>query len=102
MMIIAIPCEQDSVLPYSPQTDQFMVYKLDHGRIVSAEPLDCTEAPDIAPEQLLISRGVDVLLCRKLSDSDRDACERAGLMIFSGVIGSCEASAKAFADGSLV
>lgn len=101
MMTIAIPYENGEVFQHFGHTEQFMLYKIDHGRIVSAEPLPSGGFHCGGLATLLASNGVDTLICGNLGGGARMHCENAGLMIFPGVVGSAEAAAKAFADGTL-
>lgn len=96
MMTIAIACTEDEISPRLSLSRQFTLFQMDHGRIVSSRPVDCS---DFA--RLTEAYNVDVLICGSLTDRERDACQRAGLMLFPGVAGSAEAAARAFADGSL-
>lgn len=101
MMTIAIPYENGAVFPHFGHTEQFMLYQIDHGVIVSRTPLETGEVHCGALAALLADNSVDALLCGQLGSGAKAAVERAGLMLFSGVSGQADDAAQAFADGTL-
>lgn len=101
MMTIAVPYENGEVFQHFGHTEQFMLYRIDHGVIVSRTPLPTGEAHCGGLARLLAERGVDTLVCGNLGGGARAALESAGLMIFPGVTGSADDAAKAFAEGTL-
>ena len=101
MMTIAIPYEDGQVFQHFGHTEQYMLYQIDHGVIVSQTLLPTGEAHCGGLATLLAENGVDTLVCGNLGGGAKAALQGAGLMIFPGVVGSAEEAARAFAAGTL-
>lgn len=101
MMRIAITYENGEVFQHFGHTEQFKLYKIDHGVIVGEAILPTDGAHCGALATLLAENGVDTLICGNIGGGAKAAVERAGLMLFPGVTGSADEAAKAFAAGIL-
>lgn len=101
MMTIAVTYENGEVFQHFGHTEQFKLYKIDHGVIVSEAILPAGDAHCGALADLLAENRVDTLLCGNIGGGAKAAVERAGLMLFPGVTGCADDAAKAFADGTL-
>lgn len=101
MMTIAVAYDDGAVFQHFGRTEQFKLYKIDHGVITATALLPCGEAHCGALAGLLADNGVDALLCGNIGAGAKDAVQRAGLMLFAGVCGDADEAAKAFAEGTL-
>lgn len=101
MMTIAVTYENGTVFQHFGKTEQFMLYQIDHGVIVSKTPLASDGVHCGALAGLLSDNGVDALICGSIGGGAKAAVERAGLMLFPGVTGDADEAAQAFAAGTL-
>lgn len=101
MMTIAITYDNGEVFQHFGHTEQFKLYKIDHGVITSEAILPTNGAHCGALADLLVENGVDTLICGNIGGGAKAAVARAGLMLFPGVTGNADDAAKAFANGTL-
>lgn len=100
-MKVAVAYENGEIFLHFGRTEQFKVYELENGRVVSSEMLDSNGNGHGALVDVLKEAGVNALICGGIGMGARNALESAGIALYPGVTGEADAAAKAFAAGLL-
>jgi len=100
-MKIAVAYENEQVFQHFGHTEQFKIYIVDDGKIVSSEIVDTNGNGHGALAGLLKEIGADILICGGIGGGARMALADAGIKLFGGVSGSCDAAVNAYIAGSL-
>ena len=100
-MKIAVTYENGQVFQHFGHTEQFKLYTVESGDIVSSEVIDTNGSGHSALASLLASLGVDILICGGIGGGAQTALMYAGINVFGGVTGSADEAAEAFISGSL-
>ena len=83
-------------------TEQFKLYEVSDGKIVSAEVVDTNGSGHGALAGLLRALGVEVLICGGIGGGAQMALAEAGIRLFGGVSGSADAAVQALLAGELL
>lgn len=100
-MKIAVTCENGQVFQHFGHTEEFMLYDVTDGKIVSAVAISPTEGGHGALAGFLKAHGTDALICGGIGAGAKSALSDEGISLYPGVSGSCEDAVKALLDGSL-
>ena len=100
-MKIAVTYENGNVFQHFGHTEQFKLYDIEDGRIVSSEVIGTNGSGHGALAGLLASLGVDALICGGIGGGAQAALAQAGVMLCGGVSGSADEAAESFAAGML-
>lgn len=100
-MKIAVTYENGMIFQHFGHTEQFKVYEVEGGTILSSEVLDTHGQGHGALAGFLKSIGADVLLCGGIGGGAQMALAEAGIKLYGGVSGSCDAAVEAFLANSL-
>ena len=100
-MRIAVTYENGNVFQHFGKTENFKVYEVEDGRIVSAEVVGSDGQGHGALAGLLAGKGIDVLICGGLGGGAQSALESAGIEVCSGAQGNTDEAVEAWLKGEL-
>ena len=101
IMRIAVTYEDGEIFQHFGHTQQFKLYDVENGRILSSEVVDTNGSGHGALAGLLRTMKVDALICGGIGGGAQMALAEAGIRLFGGVSGNADAAAEAFASGKL-
>ena len=100
-MRIAVTYENGEIFQHFGHTEQFKLYDVEEGKIVSAQVVDSNGSGHGALAGVLSALGVDALICGGIGGGAQTALAAAGIKLYGGVTGSADAAAEALAAGRL-
>ena len=100
-MKIAVTYENGQIFQHFGHTEQFQIFTAEDGKIVSSEIVDTNGSGHGALAGLLSSLGVDVLICSGIGGGAQMALAQAGIKLYGGVSGFCDAAVEALLGGTL-
>ena len=100
-MRIAVTYENGEVFQHFGHSEQFKLYDVENGRIVSEQVVDTNGSGHGALAGFLQAAKVDALICGGIGMGAQMALADAGIRLYAGVQGSADAAAKALAEGTL-
>ena len=101
-MKIAVTYDNGQVFQHFGHTEQFKVYDVQNGAVVSSQIVDTNGTGHGALAGFLKSLGVEALICGGIGGGARAALDEAGILLYPGVVGQADAAAEALAAGNLV
>ena len=101
-MKIAITHKDGQVFQHFGHTEQFKIYNLENGEIVSSKVISTQGSGHSALAGMLSILKVEALICGGIGGGARDALEKAGIRIYGGVKGDADAAALSLAKGELL
>ena len=101
MMRIAVTYENGEIFQHFGHTEQFKLYDVEEGKIVSAQVVDSNGSGHGALAGVLSALHVDALICGGIGGGAQTALAAAGIKLYGGVTGSADAAAEALAAGTL-
>ena len=100
-MKIAVTYENGQVFQHFGHTQQFKIYNVENGKVVSAEVVSTNGQGHGALGGFLAMVGVDVLICGGIGGGARNALAAAGIQLFGGASGDADMQVAAFLSGHL-
>ena len=100
-MKIAVPYENGQIFQHFGHTEQFKLYNVENGKIVSSEVIDTNGSGHGALAGLLAAIKADVLICGGIGGGAQVALAQAGIKLFGGVKGDADKAVESFAAGNL-
>ena len=100
-MKIAVTYENGQIFQHFGHTEQFKIYTTENGKIINSEVIDTNGSGHGALAGLLSALGIDVLICGGIGGGAQMALAEAGIRLYGGVSGSCDAAVEAFLGGTL-
>ena len=100
-MRVAVTYENGEIFQHFGHTEQFKVYDVEDGRILSSEVVDTNGSGHGALAGVLNALKVDALICGGIGGGAQMALAEAGIKLYGGVSGSADAAAQALAEGKL-
>ena len=100
-MRVAVTYENGDIFQHFGHTEQFKVYDIENGKILSSKVVDTNGSGHGALAGLLNLIKVDALICGGIGGGAQMALAEAGIKLYGGVSGSADAAAQALADGKL-
>ena len=100
-MKIAVTYENGQIFQHFGHTEQFKIYAVEGGKILSSEVIDTNGQGHGALAGLLKVIGADVLICGGIGGGAQAALANAGIKLYGGVSGSPDAAVEALLDGTL-
>ena len=100
-MRVAVTYENGEIFQHFGHTEQFKVYDIEDGKILSSEIVDAGGSGHGALAGVLNALKVDALICGGIGGGAQMALAEAGIKLYGGVSGSADAAAEAFATGKL-
>lgn len=101
-MRIAVTYENGQVFQHFGHTEQFKIYTVEDGKIVSSAVVDTNGSGHGALAGFLGAFQVDALICGGIGGGAQMALAAAGIQLFGGVSGSADAAVEALVAGKLV
>ena len=101
-MRIAVTYENGEVFQHFGHTEQFRVYEVEEGAVVSSEVIGSDGNGHEALADLLGDRSVDVLICGGIGGGAEAALTAQGIELCSGASGSADDAVAAYLRGELV
>jgi len=100
-MRIAVTYENGEIFQHFGHTEQFKLYDVEDGRIVSEQIVHTNGSGHGALAGFLKAAQADALICGGIGMGAQTALAEAGIMLYGGVSGSADAAAQALAEGKL-
>ena len=100
-MRIAVTYENGEVFQHFGHTEQFKLYDIEDGKIVSEQIVPTNGSGHGALAGFLKAAQVDALICGGIGMGAQNALAEANIKLYGGVSGSADTAAQALADGSL-
>ena len=101
-MRIAVTYENGEIFQHFGHTEQFKLYDVEDGRIVSEQIVPTNGSGHGALAGFLKAAQADALICGGIGMGAQSALAEAGIRLCGGVSGSADAAAQALAEGRLV
>ena len=101
-MRIAVPFANGEVFQHFGHTENFKLYEIEAGQIVSSEIIGTNGSGHEALANFLVSLSVNVLVCGGIGDGAQAALSDAGIEICSGAQGDADAAVSAYLNGEIV
>ncbi len=101
IMRIAVTYEQEMVGQHFGRTEQFKVYEVEDGKVVSSQIIDTNGTGHGALAGFLRAAEVEVLICGGIGMGARVALEEVGVRLFPGVSGNADEALNAYLAGNL-
>ncbi len=100
-MRIAVTYENGEVFQHFGHTEQFKVYEVENGAVVSSEVDGADGSGHGALAGLLAGKGIDVLICGGIGGGAQAALAEQGIELCAGASGSADAAVEAYLKGEL-
>lgn len=100
-MRIAVTYENGEIFQHFGHTEQFKIYDVEDGKVVSSQIIDTNGSGHGALAGLLASGNVDVLVCGGIGGGAQIALAEAGIKLYGGVSGSADEAVAALLAGNL-
>ncbi len=100
-MKIAVTYENGQIFQHFGHTEQFKIYTAENGEIINSEVVETNGSGHGALAGLLSALGVDALICGGIGGGAQMALTQAGIKLYGGVSGSCDAAVEALLGGTL-
>lgn len=101
-MKIAVTYENGEVFQHFGHTEEFKVYEVENGAVVSSEIFDSNGSGHGALATLLADRAVDVLICGGIGGGAQQALTENGIELCAGASGSADEAVAAYLRGELI
>ena len=100
-MKIAVTYQNGQIFGHFGHTEQFKIYTAEDRKIINSEVIDTNGSGHGELAGLLASLGVDALICGGIGGGAQMALAEAGIKLYGGVTGSCDAAVEALLSGTL-
>lgn len=100
-MKIAVTYANGQVFQHFGHTEEFKIYEVEDGKIVSAEVVNTNGQGHGALAGFLKAHGVDTLICGGIGGGARNALAEAGIRLFPGAAGAADEQVASYLAGSL-
>ena len=101
IMRVAVTYENGEIFQHFGHTEQFKVYDIDGGKIISSQVVDTNGNGHGALAGVLSALKADVLICGGIGGGAQMALSAAGIKLYAGISGSADEAVEAFAEGKL-
>jgi len=101
VMRVAVTYENGQVFQHFGHTDEFKVYDVEEGRVVSSRVVGTDGSGHGALAGVLNALDVDALICGGIGGGAQAALAAAGIKLYGGVSGSADAAVEALLAGEL-
>lgn len=101
-MKIAVSYENGNIFQHFGKTEEFKVYEVEDGKVISSEILGSDGAGHEALASLLAQQDIGVLICGGIGDGAQNALAGVGITVYSGAQGSCDEAVETYLRGELV
>ena len=101
-MKIAATYENGNIFQHFGRTEQFKIYEIEDGKVVSSQVIGNDGLGHGALAGLLADHAIDVLICGGLGAGAQNALASAGVEVVAGASGSADEAVEAYLKGELV
>lgn len=101
-MRIAVTYENGQVFQHFGHTQEFKVYEVEDGKVVSSEIIGSDGQGHGALAGLLSNKSIDVLICGGIGGGAQAALSEQGIELCAGASGDVDAAVEAYLKGKLV
>ena len=101
-MKIAVTYDNGSVFQHFGHTEEFKVYTVEDGKVVSAQVVSSDGQGHGALAGLLSHNGIDALICGGIGMGAKNALESFGIKLYAGVSGDADEAVDALLAGTLL
>ena len=101
-MRIAVTYENGNVFQHFGHTEQFKVYEVEDGKVVSSEIIGSNGSGHGALAYLLSDQAVDVLICGGIGGGAQTALSERGIELCAGASGDADEAVAAYLRGELI
>ncbi len=101
-MKIAVTYENGNVFQHFGKTEQFKIYEIEDGKVVSSQVIGSNGAGHGALAGVLADQAVEVLICGGLGGGAQAALSEAGIEVCAGAQGDTDQAVEAYLKGELV
>ncbi len=101
-MRIAVTYENGNVFQHFGHTEQFKVYEVEDGKVVSSEIIGSNGSGHGALAYLLSDQAVDVLICGGIGGGAQAALSERGIELCAGASGDADEAVAAYLRGELI
>ena len=101
-MRIAVTYENGQVFQHFGHTEQFKVFEVEDGKIVSSEVIGSDGQGHDALAGFLCNNAIDVLICGGIGGGAQAAISEQGIELCAGTSGDVDAAVEAYLRGELV
>lgn len=98
---IAVTYENGEIFQHFGRTEQFKIYDVENGAILSSEVVDTHGSGHGALAEVLHALNVDALICGGIGGGAQAALAAAGIQWYGGASGSADAAVEALISGKL-
>lgn len=95
-MKIGVTYENGQIFQHFGHTEQFKIYEVQDGKVVSAQVVDTNGSGHGALAGFLSRYQVEVLICGGIGGGAQNALASAGIKLYGGVSGDADAAVEAF------
>lgn len=100
-MKIAVTYEDGQIYQHFGHTEQFKLYQVEDGKVVSEEIIGTNGTGHGALAGMLRELGADTLICGGIGGGARTVLSDAGIRLYGGVTGNADDAVAALLSGSL-
>ncbi len=100
-MKIAATYENGTVFQHFGHSEQFKIYEVENGKIISSQVVDTNGQGHGALSDFLANAGVKVLICGGIGAGAQNALAAVGIQIFGGVTGMADEAVESYLAGNL-
>ena len=100
-MKIAVTYENGQVFQHFGHTEQFKLYDVENGAVVSSRVVDTNGSGHGALAGFLREHGVEALICGGIGGGARNALAQAGITLYPGAAGDADEAVAALLAGTL-
>lgn len=100
-MRIAVTYENGEIFQHFGHTEQFKLYDVENGKVVSSEVVDTNGSGHGALAGILQAAKVDTLICGGIGGGAQMALAEAGIRLYGGVSGSADEAVSALLADTL-
>ncbi|MBO6158870.1 MAG: FKBP-type peptidyl-prolyl cis-trans isomerase [Firmicutes bacterium] len=100
-MRIAVTYENGNIFQHFGHTEQFKVYEVEDGKILSSQVMGSDGNGHSALAALLEDKGIDVLICGGIGGGAQAALEQRGIELCAGQSGDADEAVEAYLRGEL-
>ncbi len=101
-MKIAVTYDNGQIFQHFGHTEQFKLYEVEGGKVVSSEVVDTNGSGHGALADFLKAYGVETLICGGIGAGAQIALAEVGIQLFGGCQGSADAAVEALLKNELV
>ena len=101
-MKIAVTYENGQVFQHFGHTEEFKIYEIEDGKVISTEIIGSNGSGHSALAALLDERKIDVLICGGIGGGAQAALEERGIKLCAGADGNADQAVEAYLRGELV